>query len=164
MDVARVHILVVDDLVDGADTTAELLSLWGYDAIARYTGAAALESARQRRPACVILDLAMSNMNGFQFASLFHELPHCGSVPLIALSGYTSQAYQASAFDVGIRHYLLKPADPECLKDLLARTLVHAAPAKSVRDPRHRIATESQGPREESLAGGSLACVRFQLQ
>jgi hypothetical protein len=37
MGVARIHILVVDDLDDAADTTVELLSIWGYDAIACYT-------------------------------------------------------------------------------------------------------------------------------
>lgn len=38
MDIARIQILVLDDLVDAADTTVELLSMWGYDAVACYTG------------------------------------------------------------------------------------------------------------------------------
>lgn len=124
MDIARIHILVVDDMVDAADTTVELLSIWGYDAVACYSGATALKSACIRRPDVVLLDLAMPEMDGFAFAGLFHELPDCRSVPLIALSGYSSRAYRVRALEVGIRHYLLKPADPECLKDLLARVIV----------------------------------------
>jgi CheY-like chemotaxis protein len=42
MDIARIHILVVDDMVDAADSTVELLSYWGYDAVACYSGATAL--------------------------------------------------------------------------------------------------------------------------
>ena len=57
MDPARLHILVVDDVVDAADSTVELLSLWGYDARACYCGATALESALGRRPCVVILDV-----------------------------------------------------------------------------------------------------------
>jgi CheY-like chemotaxis protein len=98
MDVARIQILVVDDLVDAADTTVELLSAWGYDAVACYTGVAALESACLRRPDVVLLDLAMPKMDGFEFAGLFHELPDCGSVPLIALTGHSSQIYRARAW------------------------------------------------------------------
>jgi len=131
MDIARMHILVVDDLVDAADTTVELLSIWGYDAVACYTGATALESGRLRRPGVVLLDLAMPAMDGFEFAELFHELPDCGSVPLIALSGYSSLAFRARAQKAGIHHYLLKPADAECLRELLEREIEFAvAPAQ----------------------------------
>jgi len=132
MDVARIQILVVDDLVDAADTTVELLSAWGYDAVACYTGVAALESACLRRPDVVLLDLAMPEMDGFEFAGLFRELPNCESVPLIALTGYSSQIYRARAWEVGIRHYLLKPADPECLRDLLALEIVATATPSSL--------------------------------
>ena len=38
---SRPSILVVDDLVDAADSYAMLLNLWGYSARACYTGAAA---------------------------------------------------------------------------------------------------------------------------
>src|SRR5579872_1337929 len=124
MDVAQFHILVVDDYLDAADSTVELLTIWGYDAIACYSGATGIEYARARRPDAVLLDLAMPNMDGFQFARLFQKMPECRSVPLIALSGLTSNAYRARAREVGISHYLLKPADPTCLKNLLAHEIV----------------------------------------
>ena len=95
MDPARLHILVVDDVVDAADSTVELLSLWGYDALACYCGATALESAFARRPCVVLLDVAMPRMDGFQFADLFRELPLCKVIPIIAVSGYSGAAYSA---------------------------------------------------------------------
>ena len=42
MDADRLHILVVDDLVDMAQSTAAVLDLWGYDATPCYSGVAAL--------------------------------------------------------------------------------------------------------------------------
>lgn len=135
MVAARNHILVVDDLADAADTTVELLSIWGYDAIACYSGAAALESASIHRPLVVLLDLGMPGMDGFQFAALFRGLPECGSIPIIVLSGHFSQAYCSSAREAGFHHYLLKPANPKVLKTVLVLTIETAAL------PHRRVAT-----------------------
>jgi CheY-like chemotaxis protein len=123
MDFARNHIMVVDNYVDAADTTVELLSIWGYDAFACYTGAAALESISLRRPDVVVLELDMPSMDGFQFARVFHKLPGCGLIPIIAISGYSSAAYRVNACEIGIRHYLLKPVDPEFLREVLAQEI-----------------------------------------
>lgn len=135
MGPVRLHILVLDDVVDAADSTAELLSLWGYNARACYDGTAALEYARGRRPDAVLVDLGMPGMDGFRFAGLFRGLPLCGPVPIIALSGYTGPVFAARARAAGINHYLVKPADPEQLRQLLG--LEVAPPAD--RSPRDRI-------------------------
>jgi CheY-like chemotaxis protein len=119
MDAARAHILVVDDLTDMAESTAEMLALWGYDTTACDSGVAALACARIRRPDAVLLDLAMPRMDGFQFARAFRGLKGCGAVPLIAVSGYSSLASSARAFQAGIDHSLLKPMEPNRLKALL---------------------------------------------
>lgn len=81
MSPERIRILVVDDLPD----MAELLSLWGYDAPACDSGTMALDRARVRPPAAVLLDLAMPRMDGFEFARAFRALKGCRTVPLIAL-------------------------------------------------------------------------------
>jgi two-component system NtrC family sensor kinase len=119
MDTERIHILVVDDLTDMAESTAEMLTFWGYDATACDSGAAALACARLRRPAAVLLDLAMPRMDGFEFARAFRALEGCETIPLIALSGYASSGSTARAREAGIGHELLKPAAPARLRALL---------------------------------------------
>ena len=94
-------------------------TIWGYDARACYSGTAALVSARERRPDVVLLDLGMPLMDGFRFTTLFHSLPGCEEVPVVAISGHSSPAYFSRARAVGIRHFLVKPADPDRLKELL---------------------------------------------
>lgn len=154
MDIARNHILVVDDLADTADTTVELLSLWGYDAIACYSGAAALISARIHRPELVLLDLGMICMDGFQFTSLFRELTGCGSIPIIAVTGYCSQVCRSRACEAGMSDYLLKPVDPKRLEDLLARTIVETAVTTSLRiDAANRLAQRTPRPKRQSFRG-----------
>jgi CheY-like chemotaxis protein len=154
MDFARNHILVVDDLADTADSTVELLSLWGYDAIASYSGAAALDSACRHRPDAVLLDLGMPCMDGFQFTRLFRELPGCGSIPIIAVTGHYRQAYRSRASEAGISEYLLKPADPKCLEDLLARTIVTTIVPPSLGiDAANRLTKRTLSPKRQSFRG-----------
>jgi CheY-like chemotaxis protein len=138
MAIAQIHILVVDDLADAADSMVDLLAIWGYDATACYSGASALKSACLQRPSLVLLDLAMPGMDGFQFTRLFHEFPGCRAIPIIAMSGYSSLAFRALARDIEIRHYLLKPTDPERLKDLLANEIeisISTGPLKNIFAP-----------------------------
>jgi CheY-like chemotaxis protein len=154
MHLTRNHILVVDDLADAADSTVELLCIWGYEAVASYSGAAALKSASIRPPDVVLLDLAMPCMDGFQFAGLFYELSECGSVPIIALSGYSSHAYRLRARKAGIHQYLLKPTEPALLGSLLARTLMATAVSRAKRRILGGVATQrSSAPMERELAG-----------
>lgn len=151
MDTERLHILVVDDVADAADSTTELLGLWGYDARACYCGAAALAAARARRPDAVLLDLAMPRMDGFRFADLFRGLPLCGAVPVVAVSGYSGTAFYARARAAGIRHYLLKPTDPDQLRALLAWEVVPVAVPAPLPVPRHLLRLPSS-PRPTGAA------------
>jgi CheY-like chemotaxis protein len=121
MDLHRAHILVLDDLPDMADITAELVSIWGYDTKACYSGASALACARDRCPSVVILDLVMPQMDGFEFARMFRLIEGCTEVPLIAVSGYRSPALVARAREVGIDHYLFKPALPSHVRTLIQK-------------------------------------------
>ena len=127
MDTGRLHILVVDDVADMADSTAELLRLWGYDAVACYDGATALQSARARQPDAVILDLAMPQMDGFRCARVFRGLVGCEEVPIIAVTGYSGAEHYARAREVGIHYYLLKSSEPDRLRELLAWEVMPAA-------------------------------------
>lgn len=147
MDAVRVHILVVDDLIDMAESTAEVLTLWGYDATTCDSGVAALAYARLRRLDAVLLDLAMPRMDGFQFARAFRELSACGTVPLIAISGYSTPEYKARAWAVGIEHYLPKPVKLDQLKTLLA-SLTGSGSHQSVR-------SKTVGPVGVSFASSS---------
>ena len=119
MGARQIHILVVDDLPDMAESTAELLTLWGYDARACASGAKALACAHLRPPDAVVLDLLMPQMDGFQFTEAFRALPGCNAVPLVAVSGYWSAAYEARAREAGIVHYLIKPVYPTLLRAVL---------------------------------------------
>lgn len=157
MITSGLHILVVDDMVDAADSMVELLSIWGYDARACYCGRSALASALAERPSLVLLDVSMPRMDGFRFAVLFRELPRCKTAPIVALSGYSGESYLARAREAGIQHYLLKPTDPNRLRTLLECELVPAA------DWLPRDRTDLRSSMEETLVGPDNGLKRGEL-
>ena len=135
MDATRPYILVVDDLIDAADSMAELLAHWGYDAEPLYGGAAALDAARTRRPDAVLLDLGMPGMTGLQFALRFRSLPECEATPIVAVTGHHTLTLQAR--EMGIDHYLLKPIlDLSAFQQLLARLTERSEPSRPRSEPR----------------------------
>ena len=152
MNDTRPHILVVDDLPDAADSLAELLALWGYDVEARYGGATALASARVRPPGVVLLDLGMPRMDGFEFVARLRELPGGAQTAVVAVSGYTTEVCRARGRELGISHYLLKPADLAFLKELLGRLTVRPEPRRSRSRSRSRQGLDER-PAEPCAVG-----------
>ncbi len=125
----RPYVLVVDDVADVADSMAALLTLWGYDAVARYCGCSALAAVRARRPAAVLLDIGMAPMDGFTFADFLRGQFWRESTPVIALTGNTTEACRVRARGLGIKHLLLKPAEPTQVRELLERLRARRSPA-----------------------------------
>jgi CheY-like chemotaxis protein len=111
-------VLVVDDEKMIADTLAIILNQSGYDAVAVYTGAAAVESARANRPDLIISDVIMPDMNGIEAVIKIREfLPGC---KILLFSGQAATAdllemarSQGHEFEI-----LAKPVHPQ---DLLAK-------------------------------------------
>lgn len=133
MDAAQPYIMVIDDLLDAADSLAEMLTLWGYDAKPLYSGAAGLEAARDRRPAVVLLDLGMPRMSGLQFALRFRNLSGCEATPIVAVTAHHTLTLQTR--EVGIDYCLLKTVDFSILRELL-RQLTASIEARVRAEPR----------------------------
>jgi len=77
----RLNVLVVDDNRDGANSMAQLLTIFGASVDVRYCGEAALEG-QLRADACV-LDLSMPGMDGCELAAQIRAFG--GRQPLLVL-------------------------------------------------------------------------------
>jgi CheY-like chemotaxis protein len=113
------RVLVVDDWRDAADSLAQLLTLWGYDAEACYGGVAALAVARTYRPDVVLLDVGMPGLDGFQVALGLREMPGLAGTTIVGLTGYSDEDCQISALEAGFDHCLLKPVELPRLRELI---------------------------------------------
>jgi CheY-like chemotaxis protein len=117
----RLRVLMVDDVIDAADTVALLLKRWGYDVAVCYDGAKAVEAARTYQPHVALLDIAMPRMDGFQVARRLRALPELRQTILVAVTGYADAASRHRGERAGFDHYFAKPMEPSQLQELLVR-------------------------------------------
>ncbi|SFC31410.1 hybrid sensor histidine kinase/response regulator [Massilia yuzhufengensis] len=117
-DAARLDVLLVDDNLDAAATTAAVLEHLGHVVRVAGTGGEAIEQARRQAPDVAILDIGLPDMDGYALAA---RLQVC--VPgtrLVALTGYGQEADVALAAGAGFDLHLTKPATLEDLQRALA--------------------------------------------
>jgi PAS domain S-box-containing protein len=113
------HVLVVEDNVDAADSLSLLLRLYGHQVQVARTGPTALEMASTSRPDLVLLDIGLPGMDGYQVAKHLREKPEFKDVMLCALTGYTpSEADRHRQQETGFNHYYVKPLHMEKLLEL----------------------------------------------
>jgi len=110
-----IRVLVVDDEMRIADTTAEVLQTAGFDARAAYTGDAALKLATAFRPDCLLTDVVMQGMNGVDLALEFRKLMPSARVVLISGQVGVSDILDAAASQGIDFEVLAKPILPRML-------------------------------------------------
>ena len=103
-------VLVVDDSADLAEAIALVLQSKGYAVRTAMGGAVALALIAEAAPHCVILDVRMPNMDGYEFARHLRA-QYCDDIVLSAISGHASTEPEVMATFSIVDHYLQKPLD-----------------------------------------------------
>ncbi len=101
------HVLVVDDYPDNAESMALLLRLFGHEVETAFDGRSALRAAQAHPPDAVLLDISMPGMDGYEVArrlrSMFDD-----DLLLIAI---TAQEDRQRCREAGFDYHFAKPAD-----------------------------------------------------
>jgi two-component system CheB/CheR fusion protein len=116
----RSRVLVVDDNRDGAESLGRLLELLGAEVRTEYGGQAALDMIGSYRPALVLLDIGMPELDGYEVARRIRERPELRDVTLVALTGWGQEADRLRSRRAGFDRHLVKPAAIGDLEALLA--------------------------------------------
>lgn len=110
MEINKV-LLADDHTLVRAGIKSLLKNMHGFEVVAEAdNGRDALKLADQHKPDLVLLDIAMSELNGLEVASrLSRDLPE---IKIIILSMHSSEEYVLQALRAGASGYLLKDAAP----------------------------------------------------
>ncbi|HKA36687.1 MAG TPA: response regulator [Thermoanaerobaculia bacterium] len=111
----RYMVAVVDDEESVRRALARLFRSAGLDVETYASGAAFLESLDTHSPDCVLLDLHMPSLNGFDVQARLGK-----RVPVIVLTGHDTGESYKRAILAGAAAYLRKPVDDRTLLDTIA--------------------------------------------
>jgi len=109
------RVLVVEDEPNIADFIRRGLIFQKFEVDVAHTGAAALESARDRMPDIVILDLMLPDMDG---VDVCQRLRAADDVPIIMLTARDAVTDKVEGLEAGADDYMTKPFE---FAELLAR-------------------------------------------
>ena len=85
MAASRLRVAVVEDEVSVRKAISRLLRVSGFEVETFASGIAFLESLSSRRPDCVVLDLYLPGLNGFEVQGRLAEMKM--RVPIVVITG-----------------------------------------------------------------------------
>ncbi len=111
-------ILVVEDEPEMARGLRDILEFEGYQVATAASGKEGLQHVSRTAPDCIILDVMLPDMNGFQVCEKMRQLKV--NIPIIMLTAKSQDYDKIRGLEVGADDYLTKPFN---VGELLARVM-----------------------------------------
>jgi signal transduction histidine kinase len=111
------RILVVDDNVDAADSTALLITQLGGEVKVAYDGMNALELLTTFDASLVLLDIGMPGLDGYETCARMRRAKG-DSLRIVAVTGWGQEEDRRRAAQAGFNAHLTKPVNPAHLAGL----------------------------------------------
>lgn len=107
-------ILVVDDNIDIMNNIADMLSYEGYDAFTASRGQEGLKKIRKHEPDCVILDMRLPDISGWDVMDKIKERMDSG-LAVIVITAHGDVSSAVKAMKKGAYDFIEKPFNNEVL-------------------------------------------------
>jgi twitching motility two-component system response regulator PilH len=102
-------VLVVDDTSTDLTHLVQICSGAGYTVITATSGAEAMAKVKAEMPDAVLLDIIMSDMNGFQVCRAITSDITTQHIPVVLVSGKSERTDRIWGEQQGARAYITKP-------------------------------------------------------
>jgi two-component system sensor histidine kinase/response regulator len=111
-----VSILNVDDYAPGLYARTKILKQAGFDVMEATTGNQTLKLVAEHKPAVVLLDVNLPDMDGFEVCRRIRNNPALASTTILHISASSIQEQQqVHGLNTGADGYLIEPLDPAVL-------------------------------------------------
>jgi len=117
-EVAKKRVLVIDDDLPIRGMLAAALRQHGFQVLLAGDGAEGHRALTIHNPDVVLLDLAMPDVNGWDFLQRIQETGHLGKIPVVVVSAHVAVQPQA-LLQMGVAAILPKPFNLPELMDLI---------------------------------------------
>lgn len=108
-------ILVVDDYQDAREMYAEYLKASGFRVAEARTGLEAVSKAHELKPDCILMDLSLPGIDGWEATRQLKADKSTTHIPIVAITGHTSELASRDARAAGCSSFVLKPALPDAV-------------------------------------------------
>jgi CheY-like chemotaxis protein len=111
----KVKILIVEDSITQAERLKYTLEKHNYAVYHEINGLEAFNSIRLQKPAIVVSDIVMPEMDGYRFCSLLKKDENLRKIPVILLTSLSNPEDVIMALECGADGFLVKPYSEEFL-------------------------------------------------
>jgi two-component system, cell cycle response regulator DivK len=118
-------VLVVEDNEKNMKLIRVVLQSSGYRTLEASTGREAVDLAAEYRPALVLMDIQLADMDGLEALRRLREDPHTASIPVLALTAQAMKGDRERFMKAGFDGYLAKPVD---IDELIAAVREYSKP------------------------------------
>ena len=133
-------VMVVDDQATMRFFASEILAQAGFEVVEAENGKQALELFQTQSPDCILLDVVMPEMDGFDACERIRTLPKGDHVPVVMMTGIEDEAGIMRAYDVGATDFISKPISRIVLPHRIRYMLRAKQTADKLRESEARLA------------------------
>jgi CheY-like chemotaxis protein len=113
------RVLIVDDNRDAADSLTMVLDSLGFEAVAEYDPASALNRSCTEGFDAFLLDIGLPGMTGHELARRLRQQRETALALMVAVTGYGGDEDRRLSRSAGFDHHLVKPVDADEVAKLL---------------------------------------------
>jgi len=109
-------VLIIDDSPTELHLFQNMLEKAGFDTLVADSGEEGVRQARSAHPDCILMDVVMPGLNGFQATRQLTKDPSTASIPVIMITSKDQETDKIWGMRQGAVEYLVKPvADKELI-------------------------------------------------
>ena len=106
-------VLLIEDNEQNRYLATFLLERHGYTVTCASDGRRGIELARANRPALILLDIQLPELDGYAVARALRADPALRDTPILAITSYAMAGDREKALSAGCNGYFEKPINPE---------------------------------------------------
>lgn len=133
------RILIIDDVETNRFVLRNIITDMGYQPVLAENGKQGLKIMERIVPELILLDVAMPEMDGFEFADIIRKDVRFRNIPIIFISAYDAPQDIVKGFEAGGADYVTKPFIQEVVKSRVAVQIKLAEMNKTLADANRRL-------------------------
>ncbi len=123
MAVDSTQILYIEDNFDNRVLVRRVLAAEGYQVLEAAQAGKGLEIARREKPALIIMDINLPNLDGLSLTAMVKDDPELAEIPVVALTANVMKGDRERTLAAGCDGYIQKPIDIDQFPHQIARYL-----------------------------------------